>query len=71
MLLVRGGRSEFRKYLGADGTDEYLRGLYPNLTIATVAAAGHMLHHEEPEAVAALIESFLEPMSLPTRFRTS
>jgi pimeloyl-ACP methyl ester carboxylesterase len=59
MLLVRGGRSEFRDYLGADGTDEYLRGLYPNLTIATIAAAGHMLHHEEPEAVAALIETFL------------
>jgi pimeloyl-ACP methyl ester carboxylesterase len=59
MLLVLGGRSEFRAHLGADGTDEYLRGLYPNVTIATIPAAGHMLHHEEPEAVAALIEDFL------------
>ena len=32
--------------------------LRPGL-LATLPEAGHMMHHEEPEAVAALIESFL------------
>jgi pimeloyl-ACP methyl ester carboxylesterase len=58
-LLVLGGRSEFRARLGADGTDEYFGSIFPRLTIATLPEAGHMMHHEEPEAVAALIESFL------------
>lgn len=58
-LLVLGGRSEFRAHLGADGSDEYFRSIFPTLSLATLPDAGHMLHHEEPEAVAALIESFL------------
>lgn len=58
-LLVLGGRSEFRKHLGADGTDEYFRSIFPALSIVTLPEAGHMMHHEEPEAVASLIESFL------------
>jgi pimeloyl-ACP methyl ester carboxylesterase len=59
-LLVLGGRSEFRKHLGEDGTDEYFRSIFSKLTIVTVPEAGHMMHHEEPETVAALIESFLD-----------
>lgn len=31
----------------------------PNLQIAHVADAGHMLHHDQPEAVAGLVEGFL------------
>jgi pimeloyl-ACP methyl ester carboxylesterase len=27
--------------------------------VETVAGAGHMLHHEEPRAVARLIETFV------------
>lgn len=61
VLLVLGGLSEFRAGLGADGTDEYFRGLFPNLTIETIADAGHMLHHDRPDRVAALIEAFLAP----------
>ena len=58
-LLVLGGRSEFRAHLGEDGTDAYFRSIFPHLSIATLPEAGHMMHHEEPEAVARLIESFL------------
>ena len=58
-LLVLGGRSEFRARLGADGTDEYFRSIFPHATLAVVPQAGHMLHHEAPEAVASLIEEFL------------
>jgi pimeloyl-ACP methyl ester carboxylesterase len=58
-LLVLGGQSEFRPGLGADGTEAYFRDLYPDLRIATLEDAGHMMHHERPEEVAALIEAFL------------
>ena len=33
--------------------------LVPRLQRATVADAGHMLHHDQPEALARLIEDFL------------
>jgi len=31
----------------------------PNLTHAVIKEAGHMLHHDQPEALARLIEDFL------------
>lgn len=59
VLLVLGDRSELVARLGMDGGVETFRPLVANLRIETVAGAGHMLHHEEPRAVARLIESFL------------
>ncbi len=59
VLMVFGGKSEFRASLGADGSDEYFGSIYPNLTLATLPDAGHMLHHEEPQALARLIEPWL------------
>ena len=35
------------------------RGAFKNLRHHTVADAGHMLHHDQPEQVARLIEAFL------------
>jgi pimeloyl-ACP methyl ester carboxylesterase len=35
------------------------RGAFKNLSYRTVAGAGHMLHHDQPEEVARLIEAFL------------
>jgi pimeloyl-ACP methyl ester carboxylesterase len=35
------------------------RGAFSNLQHHTVAEAGHMLHHDQPEQVARLIEAFL------------
>ena len=42
-------------------TDEYRQRLtaYKDLTRATLAGAGHMMHHDQPEALAKLIEGFL------------
>ena len=31
----------------------------PGATLVTIADAGHMLHHDQPQAVAAAIERFL------------
>jgi pimeloyl-ACP methyl ester carboxylesterase len=58
MLLMLGELSELRPRLGEDATDAYLRSLVPRAQIVTVARAGHMLHHETPESVAAHIAGF-------------
>ena len=66
VLMVFGAESQFRAGLGVDGSDEYFRGIFPNLTLATLPGAGHMLHHEVPGALAALIEPWLtNPPSAP------
>jgi pimeloyl-ACP methyl ester carboxylesterase len=59
VLLLLGGLSEFGGRLGEDSKGERLHGLFSNLALATVADAGHMMHHERPAQVARLIESFL------------
>ncbi|MGQ0430013.1 MAG: alpha/beta fold hydrolase [Gammaproteobacteria bacterium] len=59
VLLVVGDRSELASRLGLEGGVETFRPLLQKLHIEVVAGAGHMLHHEEPRAVARLIESFL------------
>jgi pimeloyl-ACP methyl ester carboxylesterase len=58
-LLVLGGRSDYREHLREDGTDEYFYRVFRDVRIATLPEAGHMLHHEDPAAVAALVEEFL------------
>jgi pimeloyl-ACP methyl ester carboxylesterase len=35
------------------------RGAFANLRHVTLPEAGHMLHHDQPEALARLIEDFL------------
>lgn len=58
LLIVLGGQSEIFARLGEDATEGYLRSVLPRAEIATVPDAGHMLHHEQPRAVAAHIERF-------------
>ena len=47
--------------IGADGLDEVRRRIahVPNARLATIDDAGHMLHHDQPAAVAGVIEPFL------------
>lgn len=58
VLMVMGAQSDLLGRLGAEGGPEIFRPLIRELRIEVVAGAGHMLHHEEPRAVARLIESF-------------
>jgi pimeloyl-ACP methyl ester carboxylesterase len=60
VLWVDAQESDLMKRLGFTA-NEYAerRGAFRNLRHATVADAGHMLHHDQPEAVARLIEEFL------------
>jgi pimeloyl-ACP methyl ester carboxylesterase len=58
-MLVLAGKSEMLKLLGDEGTEAGFRAAIPGVEIETLETAGHMLHHEQPEAVAAVIEAFL------------
>jgi pimeloyl-ACP methyl ester carboxylesterase len=60
VLFVLGDQSELMKRMGEELAESRLRSIYRNLTLATVNDAGHMMHHERPGEVAALIEEFLE-----------
>jgi pimeloyl-ACP methyl ester carboxylesterase len=59
MLMLLGERSDFLQRLGADGTEEAFRAIISGLEIAHIAGAGHMLHIEKPDLVAARVENFL------------
>jgi pimeloyl-ACP methyl ester carboxylesterase len=60
LLFVLGDQSDLVKRMG-DALDETrLRELFRLGTFGVVKDAGHMLHHEQPEPVATLIEAFLE-----------
>jgi len=43
---------------GENGLRERLRAIR-NCSLVTIPDAGHMLHHDQPAAVAAVIEPFL------------
>ena len=60
LLMLLGEESDHLARLGADGTLEKFRAIFPHIEIARVAGAGHMLHIERPDLVAPLVESFLD-----------
>ena len=58
MLLVMGELSDHRARQTSYVTDEQLHGLFRKLRLVTVPGTGHMMHHEDPEAVARHIVEF-------------
>jgi pimeloyl-ACP methyl ester carboxylesterase len=60
ILMVLGEESDYMARLGADGTLDALRLAFPGAELARIPEAGHMLHIERPDAVAAMIEAFLD-----------
>lgn len=60
VLWVDAVESDTLKRIGlTDSQHAERRAAFKNLRYETVADAGHMLHHDQPEAVARLIEEFL------------
>jgi pimeloyl-ACP methyl ester carboxylesterase len=59
-LVVLGQESDYLPRLGADGTIEALRAAYPGADVISIEGAGHMLHIERPDAVAPVVEAFLD-----------
>jgi len=60
LLMLVGEESDALAKLGADGTEQAFRAIFPHMQYARVAGAGHMLHIERPDVVAPLVESFLD-----------
>ena len=60
VLWVDADESTTLKRIGIDAAHyAERRAAFSNLRYATVPQAGHMLHHDQPKAVAGLIEAFL------------
>jgi pimeloyl-ACP methyl ester carboxylesterase len=60
VLWVEGGESQTSGRLRIDGADLAERKhSFANLTARTLPGAGHMLHHDQPEALAQMVEEFL------------
>jgi pimeloyl-ACP methyl ester carboxylesterase len=60
VLWVEGAESETPKRLNLSPAElEERRAAFRDLRYATVPEAGHMLHHDQPESVARLLETFL------------
>jgi pimeloyl-ACP methyl ester carboxylesterase len=60
VLWVEATESEALKRVGLDAAAHAeRRSAFRNLRHATVPGAGHMLHHDQPQAVARLLEEFL------------
>jgi pimeloyl-ACP methyl ester carboxylesterase len=61
VLWVDAAESDTLKRMKMDPAQQAeRRGAFRNLRHVTVENAGHMLHHDQPEAVAPLIEEFLQ-----------
>jgi pimeloyl-ACP methyl ester carboxylesterase len=60
VLWVDAADSETSRRLGLDARQQTeRRAAFANLRHVTVPDAGHMLHHDQPEAVARIVEEFL------------
>jgi pimeloyl-ACP methyl ester carboxylesterase len=60
VLWVDADGSDTLKRLGLDAAQHTeRRAAFANLKYTTIENAGHMLHHDQPEAVARVIEEFL------------
>ena len=60
MLLLLGERSEIRPRVGDDGSEAYFHSVFRDIRIATVPGVGHMMHLEDPDAIARHIADFAE-----------
>lgn len=60
LLFVLGAQSELVKRMGEELAEEKLRTVFRDGTFATIADAGHMLHHEQPERLAEVMETFFD-----------
>jgi pimeloyl-ACP methyl ester carboxylesterase len=60
VLWVEGGESELLARWRSKGADlEDRKRCFARLATHTLPAAGHMLHHDQPERLAAMVEEFL------------
>jgi pimeloyl-ACP methyl ester carboxylesterase len=58
MLVVAGDRSHYLQLRELEFSDECVRRVFRGSEVVTLADVGHMMHHEDPRAVAAAIIAF-------------
>lgn len=59
LLLVAAAESDFSARVAGEDTIGRMRELVPQCQVVTIPDSGHMVHHEQPEALAAAIEDFV------------
>jgi pimeloyl-ACP methyl ester carboxylesterase len=59
VAYVAGAESDFLERLHGAGDPQRMRTLIPQLEAHVVEGSGHMLHHDQPASVAAIIDAFL------------
>ena len=59
LLMVAAADSGYAARVAGEATLEKMRTLVPGSQLVTVTDCGHMVHHEQPAALGALIEEFL------------
>jgi pimeloyl-ACP methyl ester carboxylesterase len=62
LLFVAGADSEQARRFAEEAARDDMRRAVPHFQLATIADAGHMVHHEQPEALAAAIEEFMSAL---------
>ena len=60
VLYVAGADSEYRQRLHGAGDPDVMRLHVPQLEAREIAGSGHMLHHDRPDALAAVLKPFLD-----------
>jgi pimeloyl-ACP methyl ester carboxylesterase len=60
VLLLLGSESEYRRRLETTGDIAAYQHCFQNVERHDLDGLGHMLHHEAPERVAALVRTFAE-----------
>jgi pimeloyl-ACP methyl ester carboxylesterase len=63
LLFVRGSESELSQQMSGEMSETRMREIFRDVTIATLPGAGHMVHHERPAELAALVGPFLTDRS--------
>jgi pimeloyl-ACP methyl ester carboxylesterase len=61
LAVVASDSTEARRFSDQDALDDMHRAV-ARFKLVTVANAGHMVHHEQPEALAAAIEEFMSSL---------
>lgn len=59
LLLLCGGSSGHRDRRLAEFSDEFVHTVFGNARVVTLENVGHMMHHEDPQAVARCIVEFV------------
>lgn len=73
-LLLVGGKSEYRERLEQSACGDEIqrfRDCFANLEWQDLPALGHMMHHEDPAAVAAVLQPWLQRHESPATISAS